>query len=697
MFTLSIVLNLHREGDLAAKTIDNLKNILAEPHKWETVEVIAVLDNPDALTKKIVQEHSPLFSKVEEVNYRDLGDSRNHGVDASTNEFIVFADGDDYCSHNMLQALYTMFYTHYSSDKLSQLYLDEILEKDHIVVVPKYYIEFPVLVQAHYYDSNDTIIKNNRFTHCYISRISTHKSLLTKNRIRKNTPPYGYEDWDLNNRLLNLGVKYKTAQFKIYYRKGYNDDSLLTKQIETKSIVRNSPIYNSILDTSTQSTDGTVADFHKPIFIKNKLKSKCLNKIYKDTIFNDDQTFLENYDEEFDYHNDIATWNIESLTNSLTPQSIVYDKLLSFLKNKEIIYIGPWVNLGGADKVTIEYIKSITDIYNAGLITTLNTGSRIDRITIPAFDMLSSSQHWNTIPLEDQLHILIKALINSDIKIIHIVNSNLALQIIKYYSSTLKEFNKKIIVSLFTPDYDWTNKQYHGYPVMYPEIFENADMVLSDNNYWYTYFKTINQDRDFKFKKLASPTDEIEMKFLPKEKPSKKILWASRICNQKLFDVFETIVHALPQYQFVIYGGQPEEENNKEILKRLLTQTNVEFRGEYQHIDELNLNEFDLYLFTSLFEGIPTIILDMAMLGIPIVSAEVGGISEVLGKEYPLLVKEPQNAEAYIEKINYFYKHNKNMHDYMIKIHDYIAEHHNEHTFQKEYRDVIEGVLDGHR
>ena len=695
MFTLSIVLNLHREGALAEKTIENLKNILAQPHGWEDVEIIAILDNPDTFTKSIVRKYSSLFSKIEEVKYRDLGDSRNHGIDASSNEFIVFADGDDYCSHNMLQALYDRFFEHYKHGANVKT-LSDLKDEEHIAVFPESLVEFPNLFRMHYVDSNEYIVKNNRFFHCYHSKISAPKCLLKKYKIRANTAPYGYEDWDLNNQLLSRGVDYITADYKLYYRKE-SSQSLLHKQTAQKHIVRNSKLYSyeESLKRVEEIKLNNIPSLNS--FLFKQPQSNAMKNIYQDLLFEKDKLFLEGYSEELRYREDIVVSSSVELAMSLSVQSKIYDTLLDFLRDKEIIYFVPWINLGGADKVIVEYTKFIETQYKAGLVTSINSGSRIDRITIPCYDLVSDGKGWEHLSLEDKLHIITKAVINSHVKVVHIVNSDIALQTLKYYANVYKEHQVKTIATFFCPDYDWVNKQYHGYPVMYPEIFESADIVLSDNNYWYTYFKTLNQNRDFRFKKIASPTDEVEIQFLPKETPSKKILWASRICNQKLFDVFETIVQALPQYRFVMYGGQPEEENNKEILSRLLTQKNVEFRGEYQHINELDLNEFDLYLFTSMFEGIPTIILDMAMLGIPVVSADVGGISEVLGKEYPLLVKEPQKAEEYIGKINYFYEYTKEIHAYMQKIHDYIVEHHNKYTFQSDYREVIKEVSNAGR
>ena len=687
MFTLSIVLNLYREGELARKTIQNLRNILQEANDWEEVEIIAVLDNTDALTRSVALDNKDLFSAIEEVTYKDLGDSRNHGVDVASKEFVVFADGDDYCSHNMLQALYEKFFAHYHQFTT----LDNLSDEEHIAVFPEYLIEFPNLFQMHYSDSNDFIVQNNRFMHCFHSKIAIKKDILKKNQLRKNEEPYGYEDWDLNNRLLTKGIQYKVTDYKLYYRREVEEQSMLSKQVLQKHIVRSSFLYSAdILKKEINQVDIPIS--HNKFAYSPK--SNIVKNIYRDVIFENDKQFLQTYEDSMQYREDITHSSTYPFALKLSEQSLLYNQLLKFLQGKEIVYFVPWINLGGADKVILEYTKSIVNNDSVGVITTLQPGSRIGSLgKIEHLDLPSNSIDGQHISEEDKLHIITKALINSDVKVIHVINSDLALQTIKYYSEVYKEYNIKTLVSLFCPDYDWINNKYHGYPVMYPELFNNADMILSDNNHWYDFFKGLNDNEDFNFKKLASPTDEVGISYHPKKEDTKKILWASRICNQKLFGVFEEVVNQLPDYDFVIHGGPPEEANNIDILERLLKKNNVEFRGEYQNISELNLDEYDLYLFTSLFEGIPTIILDMAMSGIPIVTAEVGGISEVLGKNYPLLVKEQRNAQAYVDKIKAFYGEKVTIISLMKEIREYIITHHNEETFQSEYRQVMKELL----
>ena len=59
------------------------------------METIAVLDRPDASTKALVAARTRDFTRVEQVDFGDLGLSRNHGAQAASGDFVAFLDGDD--------------------------------------------------------------------------------------------------------------------------------------------------------------------------------------------------------------------------------------------------------------------------------------------------------------------------------------------------------------------------------------------------------------------------------------------------------------------------------------------------------------------------------------------------------------------------------------------------------------------------
>lgn len=731
MYTLSIILNLHREGLLAERTIRNLQHVLDfakdKSNNWDSVEIITVLDNPDDVTQEIVNKHSDLFSKVEIVDYRDLADSRNHGVRCARNNFILFADGDDYVSHNTLVALFDKFYDHYTLglNITSTEQLSILEESQHIAVFPELLVEFPKLFFQSYTDSNDFIKVNMQFMHCYISRICCTRFILINNLVRANQLPYGYEDWDLNNRLLASGISYQVApDYILYYRK-MNSASLLQNQVKNKCIVRNSEIYSikinkmelcneNVINQSDNQYNRNKKFRNSKIGLKIKAITKRLglltyiqSKLHSMDFKKQSKTALMQSNQIINKHKDFLSiygekvlgllsgtpfGNMHYLSTGYSQEVQAFDKLTKFLHGKDIVFIIPWLKLGGADKVIVEYINSVKSIYNIGVITTLESGERISSIDVPHLD-LNTVQGFDWFNNEIKLHILLKSILNAEsISLLHVVQSDLGLQLLKYYSSVLFDNKIKIMTSLFCPDYDWGNNQYHGYPVMYPEVFANSDIILSDNNYWYDYFKKLNNGNDFIYLKLAVPAScDVEKHSMTRYK---KILWASRWCDQKLVKVFLDIAQSTPQYNYVVYTGEPENRKLHVYYDKLKSLPNVEIRGEYKSLDELNFNEFDLFLYTSLFDGIPNVVLEMGLAGLPIIAPNIGGISEVLGSDYYLLVNDCQNPQEYIDKIQIFYQSNEELIQANIdRIENYIRSEHTQDKFKSDYLHIINNLI----
>lgn len=744
VYSISIILNCHKEGRLLEKTIKNIKDIIQytsnnQPN-WVDIEIIAILDNADTETQKIIYNHRYLFAKIEEVNYKDLGLSRNHGINIAKNNFIVFADGDDYCSHNMLVAIYEKIRNHYSN-----LYIQSVIDLDlldnnnHIAIFPEILIEFPNLYVQKYLDSNDFVVSNMRFTHLYISRICCYKSILLKNPLHTNQLPYSYEDWDLNNILLSKGIKYCVCNYIVYYRKIAKKNSLLNIALNNKCIVRNSDIYSSKFNVSINIKKNIqnieikkISKLKNKYYLyKEKLKyiayktstlelcrkikyridntikyGKILAKIiylkFPALFLNKDhylflkkqKQFLHSYNEKkLNIKHKNCFGNFLYFANNASSLNNTYSIINDFINNCEVIFLVPWIKLGGADKVIMHSTSAIIPNYKVGVITTLESGNRINFVKTPTLN-LSDIISWNNISLDDKLHIVLKSLINTPkLKIIHCINSELGYQLIQYYDSILKEYNIKIIISFFAPVYLPMKQVYAGYPVKYNTVFNKAHLVLSDNFFWYDKFKEFNSNCDFKFKKLFSPIEILPVSYTIKNILPKKILWASRICSEKLFSVFIQIVKKLPNYQFIVYGSLPEESYIKAIFSKISNLKNLEYRGEYRNINELKINEFDLFLYTSLIDGIPNVILEMVMLGIPIVTSNVGGIHEVLGDDYPLLVNNINNENNYIEKINLFFQDPLKIANKILSIREHVIKDYNEQRFNQEYNKIIDNLI----
>ncbi len=397
MYSLSIILNLHQEKYLLTKTIHNLQHILSCTSSWHKIEVIAILDKSDEETKSIVYAHQNIFDKIKEVRFGDLALSRNYGVKHSTCNFVLFADGDDYCSHNLLTALYKVFKRHYGRATT----INHLKDTEHIAVFAKHLIWFPNISSMHYVDSNEIMVQNNKFIHCYNSKIAICRNLLLKYPLRPNASPYGYEDWDLNNRLLHSGVQFKVAEYTLYYRKE-NHTSLLAKQIEKNYIVRNSNAY-MLHNIKTEFSPVILTQENK-----KDLFSRLQTFIHKFTHTNKpisltkDLLFLQKYNESY-VTSDIHFHSAQHYRHHLSNEVYIYKKLLILLKNNQYPHIFHF-NLSKE---------------------------------IPNWDILSQTQHF---------HIIIKALLNSEATKLQLPHSHIIAKVFTDYKDIF--INKNIDINL---------------------------------------------------------------------------------------------------------------------------------------------------------------------------------------------------------------------------------------------------------
>jgi glycosyltransferase involved in cell wall biosynthesis len=706
-YTLSIIITFHKEGVLAYKSLNNLIKVINYSNQikssWDSIELVAILDNPDENTKNIVKSFQHKIDLIEFVDYKEPSSSRNHGTKIASGNFILFVDGDDFFSIISLHAIYKNMYNHYSNNAQSILH-DNIDYTKHIAVFPATYIEFPKIYVHKFVDSNNFIKQNMMFHHLYVARICCLRNIILKYPVSKNDHAYGFEDWDLNNRLLSLGVNFKIAHgFDVYYRKKIKH-SVFAHHMDEKCIVRFSPIYEQerIVESILEKDEGIIISNIENRFIKllHKIKAIALIRIGKLKKINGNYfkhvIFLISNNEKYLSINKHIYGDYANMSKILSNETVCFFELREFLKGADFVFFAPWVTVGGADRLLIEYVNILLNKgYHVKVVLNIELGERINQINCEYYSIGKDNFKWSQLSESNQLHILIKAIISSKIKLLHIVNSEPMLKIIKYYSSILKEYDINFLVTFFGLDIDHqSNMNYIGFPLWYKEVYNNANTIIGDNQFWYNEYKKINNSNDFTYIKLFSPIIESK-KYLPRTVRvlNNKILWASRICNQKLFDQLAGIIYKMSDKHFIIYGSEPEDHGLKHVLRNLIKLPNVEFRGKYQNLDEIDLEEFDLYLYTSLFDGIPTILLDMINNYLPVICSNVGGISEVVGEDYSFLVNDVVNIEDYISKINQFYNNPVTCYNAISSIRSKMLELHNYDKFVNSYYQLVSSTI----
>ena len=113
--------------------------------------------------------------------------------------------------------------------------------------------------------------------------------------------------------------------------------------------------------------------------------------------------------------------------------------------------------------------------------------------------------------------------------------------------------------------------------------------------------------------------------------------------------IFERIRAEIPDAQIVFIGDgslRPTMENY--IYEHALE--GVHFRGRLPHADVAReFDKADIFLNTSINDGMPTALLEASAAGLPIVSTAVGGIPHMINNNVDGILIQPGNIDAFVE------------------------------------------------
>ncbi len=124
-------------------------------------------------------------------------------------------------------------------------------------------------------------------------------------------------------------------------------------------------------------------------------------------------------------------------------------------------------------------------------------------------------------------------------------------------------------------------------------------------------------------------------------------LWAGRFDRQKRFDLLVEVARAMPDVDFWVWGQFLLDEGRK--LPDL--PINMVVRKPYTSFDELPLDEATGWLYTSGWDGIPTILIELAARSVPIVASKVGGVGELIDKTTGWPIDPDADVADYIAAI----------------------------------------------
>jgi glycosyltransferase involved in cell wall biosynthesis len=128
----------------------------------------------------------------------------------------------------------------------------------------------------------------------------------------------------------------------------------------------------------------------------------------------------------------------------------------------------------------------------------------------------------------------------------------------------------------------------------------------------------------------------------------------SAISDQKDYYTFvnvaERILKVRQDIHFFIVGDGPDRKNIEGYVKSKGLTNKITLTGFKKNIREI-LPSFDIFLFTSKTEGLGTSVLDAMAAGVPIVTTNAGGVSEMIQHEINGLMYPVKDEEGLTEGV----------------------------------------------
>ncbi|WP_193143413.1 glycosyltransferase family 4 protein [Meridianimarinicoccus sp. MJW13] len=321
-------------------------------------------------------------------------------------------------------------------------------------------------------------------------------------------------------------------------------------------------------------------------------------------------------------------------------------------KTYRYIVAVPHVRMSGASRVASIFADALTHACEASDILVVTTdGSENEYIGwfSEKLDIFDLSKEIGPLSAEEKIRALIDVMRGVGCRTIVNVNSRLVWEAMRLYGRQLHhEF--RVVTYLFTWDEN-TKGDRVGYPIQWlRDTADHHHLILTD---------TMNLANDvadrFGFDQSSDHAQVVPL-YTPmtgetatatretRRSGGGHFLWAGRFDPQKRLDILVAIARANPDMTFDVYG---KTVLGNKSLSDYNPPDNIIPKGTYTDLQDVLNTRYSGFLYTSQWDGLPTILLDMAAAGLPIVAPDVGGIAELLDDQTGWLVEDFEDVEGF--------------------------------------------------
>lgn len=632
---VTVVLNMHREALLLAPTLHSLQRCAREAEESGiSVELVAVFDCADNATRAVFRSVDlSAFCRIEEVEVSagSLGLARNAGIACAQGDFIWTSDGDDLVSSNCIVVLLETAHRH---------------PHGKVAVFLEYLCAFgDKYFNCRYVGSEYLTAADFAFQHPYVSRIFVNRAVFDSVGYEdlRVTSGFAYEDWYLNCQLRAMGYDMAVAPDTVFFYRQRVGSLLRQADAASARLIPQSTLFNvGPFLHDMEACRERVGNWQQ--FINQRQE---IFRIDNTSNFRNSEKLMSYLWEAACLEPEIEPHRVET-AHSYCPLpwdprhwGMALESLYRMLGTNTFsdVVLLPWLKPGGAEKYILHILEEISAQQPDArlLVVAGESADRHEWLT-----KLSEStvfiDIYNAFPLLDDAArdaMLIRALlaVSIDGARLHIKSSVFGHRLLDAYSAVLAG-KFQIIYYRFCDDiYSWRQRPMRGpwginvmrrhLPGFHKVVTDCVATVMDDQR--------VLGPLQSKYETIYTRCEAVPLvNRIPGA--THRLLWASRICSQKRPELLAGIAKVLRALGLNVvieaYGTPDPDIDLADIFGG--GAGGVEYRGTFSAFQELPIELYDAFVYTSGYDGLPNILLEVLAAGLPVIAPDVGGIGEVV-------------------------------------------------------------------